>query len=205
MGSQLPRTWPGPEECGLTAHRRLGIAAYPQCEGHMRRSQCELPSAVAVIESPAFRPPGWRHRSGATSNSKWRWWRDTTGSSPSLWMVRRSLAAARWALSACCPLCERSETWSSEGCTHLDEAIRCDQRRLNEFESEVDRLVGVPGVAPLCYAHGAHDSRECLERGRLAIFFESLQLPMIDAARRGHVDPCTAWLMRVLGQKHGDT
>jgi hypothetical protein len=37
-----------------------------------------------------------------------------------------------------------------------------------------------------------------------AIFFESLQLPMVVAARRGHVDPCIPWLMRVLGQKHGD-
>ncbi|MGZ5492349.1 MAG: hypothetical protein ACXW3E_02055 [Thermoanaerobaculia bacterium] len=37
-----------------------------------------------------------------------------------------------------------------------------------------------------------------------AIFFESLQLPMVVAALRGHVDPCTAWLMRVLGQKHDD-
>ena len=29
-------------------------------------------------------------------------------------------------------------------------------------------------------------------------FFESLQLPMVAAARRGHLDPCTAWLRRVL-------
>ena len=36
-----------------------------------------------------------------------------------------------------------------------------------------------------------------------AIFFESLQLPMIDAARRGRPDPCTAWLRRVLAGKHG--
>jgi len=36
-----------------------------------------------------------------------------------------------------------------------------------------------------------------------AIFFESLQLPMIAAARRGRPDPCTAWLRRVLAEKHG--
>ena len=36
-----------------------------------------------------------------------------------------------------------------------------------------------------------------------AIFFESLQLPMIVAARRGRPDPCTAWLRRVLTEKHG--
>jgi hypothetical protein len=33
------------------------------------------------------------------------------------------------------------------------------------------------------------------------IFFESLQLPMIAAARRGRLDPCTAWLRRLL---HGN-
>jgi hypothetical protein len=31
-----------------------------------------------------------------------------------------------------------------------------------------------------------------------AVFFESLQLPVIAAARRGRLDPCTAWLRRVL-------
>ena len=31
------------------------------------------------------------------------------------------------------------------------------------------------------------------------IFFELLQLPMITAARRGEVDPCTAWLRRRFG------
>ena len=31
-----------------------------------------------------------------------------------------------------------------------------------------------------------------------AIFFESLQLPMIAAARRGRLDPCTAWLRHLL-------
>ena len=36
-----------------------------------------------------------------------------------------------------------------------------------------------------------------------AIFFESLQLPMIVAARRDRPDPCTAWLRRVLTEKHG--
>ena len=36
-----------------------------------------------------------------------------------------------------------------------------------------------------------------------AILFESLQLPMIAAARRGRPDPCTAWLRRVLVGKHG--
>jgi hypothetical protein len=30
------------------------------------------------------------------------------------------------------------------------------------------------------------------------IFLESLQLPVIAAARRGRLDPCTAWLRRVL-------
>jgi len=34
------------------------------------------------------------------------------------------------------------------------------------------------------------------------IFFESLQLPMIAAARQGRLDPCTAWLRRVLVRKH---
>ena len=33
-----------------------------------------------------------------------------------------------------------------------------------------------------------------------AIFPESLQLPMIAAARRDRPDPCTAWLRRVLGE-----
>jgi hypothetical protein len=36
------------------------------------------------------------------------------------------------------------------------------------------------------------------------IFFESLQLPMIAAARRGRLDPCTAWLRRVLRRNHSD-
>ena len=35
-----------------------------------------------------------------------------------------------------------------------------------------------------------------------AIFFESLQLPLIAAVRRGRPDPCTAWLRRVLAEKH---
>lgn len=35
------------------------------------------------------------------------------------------------------------------------------------------------------------------------IFFESLQLPIIAAARHGRPDPCTAWLRRVLAGKHG--
>jgi len=35
-----------------------------------------------------------------------------------------------------------------------------------------------------------------------AVFFESLQVPVIVAVRRGHVDPCTAWLLRVLGHEH---
>jgi hypothetical protein len=35
-----------------------------------------------------------------------------------------------------------------------------------------------------------------------AIFLESLQLPVIAAARRGRLDPCTAWLRRVLGKNH---
>jgi hypothetical protein len=30
------------------------------------------------------------------------------------------------------------------------------------------------------------------------IFLELLQLPVIAAARRGRLDPCTAWLRRVL-------
>ncbi|MDQ6892649.1 MAG: hypothetical protein M3167_08215 [Acidobacteriota bacterium] len=33
------------------------------------------------------------------------------------------------------------------------------------------------------------------------VFIELLQLPMIASARRGHIDPCTAWLRRVLGGK----
>ena len=33
------------------------------------------------------------------------------------------------------------------------------------------------------------------------IFLESLQLPVIAAARRGRLDPCTAWLRRVLLEK----
>ena len=33
------------------------------------------------------------------------------------------------------------------------------------------------------------------------VFIELLQLPIIAAARRGHIDPCTAWLRRVLGGK----
>jgi hypothetical protein len=37
-----------------------------------------------------------------------------------------------------------------------------------------------------------------------AIFFESLQLPIIAAARRGRLDPCTAWLRRVLRRNHSD-
>jgi hypothetical protein len=37
-----------------------------------------------------------------------------------------------------------------------------------------------------------------------AIFLESLQLPLIAAARRGRLDPCTAWLRRVLGKNHSD-
>ena len=37
-----------------------------------------------------------------------------------------------------------------------------------------------------------------------AIFFESLQLPVIVAARRGRPDPCTAWLRRVLTVRHGE-
>ena len=37
-----------------------------------------------------------------------------------------------------------------------------------------------------------------------AAFFELLQLPMISAARHGRLDPCTAWLRRVLGGKHAD-
>ena len=36
-----------------------------------------------------------------------------------------------------------------------------------------------------------------------AIYFESLQLPVIAAARRGRPDPCAAWVRRVLGEKHG--
>jgi hypothetical protein len=36
-----------------------------------------------------------------------------------------------------------------------------------------------------------------------AIFFESLQLPMIAAARRGGPNPCAAWLRRVFAEKHG--
>jgi hypothetical protein len=37
-----------------------------------------------------------------------------------------------------------------------------------------------------------------------AIFFESLQLPVIAAARRGRLDPCTAWLRRVLLESRND-
>ena len=36
-----------------------------------------------------------------------------------------------------------------------------------------------------------------------AIFFESLQLPMVAAARRGRLDPCTEWLRRVLAERFG--
>ena len=36
-----------------------------------------------------------------------------------------------------------------------------------------------------------------------AIFFESLQLPIIAAARQGRPDPCTAWLRRVLADRRG--
>jgi hypothetical protein len=36
------------------------------------------------------------------------------------------------------------------------------------------------------------------------IFLESLQLPMIAAARRGRLDPCTAWLRRVLRENRRD-
>ncbi len=36
-------------------------------------------------------------------------------------MVKRSLAAVRWASSACCPLCERFESWWSEGFARLTE------------------------------------------------------------------------------------
>ena len=32
-----------------------------------------------------------------------------------------------------------------------------------------------------------------------AVILGLLQLPMISAARRGHLDPCTAWLRRALG------
>jgi len=35
------------------------------------------------------------------------------------------------------------------------------------------------------------------------IFFESLQLPMIVAARRGSPNPCTEWLRRVFSEEHG--
>lgn len=38
-----------------------------------------------------------------------------------------------------------------------------------------------------------------------AIFFEALQLPMIADARRGRLDPCTAWLRRVLAERRGGT
>jgi hypothetical protein len=36
------------------------------------------------------------------------------------------------------------------------------------------------------------------------IFLELLQLPMIAAARRGCLDPCTAWLRRVLRRNYSD-
>lgn len=34
-----------------------------------------------------------------------------------------------------------------------------------------------------------------------AIFFETLQLPMLAAARQGRLDPCTAWVRRALGRR----
>lgn len=37
-----------------------------------------------------------------------------------------------------------------------------------------------------------------------AIFLESLQLPVIGAARRGRLDPCTAWLSRVVARNRDD-
>jgi hypothetical protein len=36
------------------------------------------------------------------------------------------------------------------------------------------------------------------------IFLELLQLPMIAAARRGRLDPCTAWLRRAPRRNCGD-
>ena len=33
------------------------------------------------------------------------------------------------------------------------------------------------------------------------VFIELLQLPIIASARRGQIDPCTAWLRRILGGK----
>ena len=36
-----------------------------------------------------------------------------------------------------------------------------------------------------------------------AIFLELLQLPLISAARHGHIDPCTAWIRRTLSPSNG--
>jgi hypothetical protein len=36
------------------------------------------------------------------------------------------------------------------------------------------------------------------------IFLDLLQLPMIAAARRGRLDPCTAWLRRVVRRNCSD-